>query len=62
MFAKLVGGLIVAVALAATVAWSGSLAVEAKPRDQDNGVRVDKGPCCPWEQCCKGNWRPCCRK
>jgi hypothetical protein len=62
MLAKLLGGLIVAVALAAT-SGTNNLAAESGPNDGYIASQGSKPPVCcrPGQECCKGNWRPCCR-
>lgn len=60
MFGKLLGALIVVAALAVQ---SNGTAIEPKSSDNEISARVERGkPCCrPGNECCKGNWQPCCR-
>jgi hypothetical protein len=61
MFAKLLGSLLVAVALGAPLA-SDALAVVPPLNVTDIGVREDKPPCCrPGYECCKNVGQDCCR-
>lgn len=64
MFAKLLGGLIVALALTATSVSGGPAFAARSAGEGGVGHRVDKPrPCCrPGQECCKGNWQPCCRR
>lgn len=62
MFAKLLGGLIVAAALAAPVSYA-TLAAEARAAGDAVAARADKSPCCrPGFDCCKNIGQACCRK
>ena len=62
MFVKLLAALIVVAALAAPS--NGTAVIGPKPGDDEISARLDRGnPCCrPGQECCKGNWRPCCRR
>jgi hypothetical protein len=62
MFAKLLGGLIVAAALAAPMSYS---TLAAAPRTGADAItaRVEKSPGCrPGFDCCKNIGQACCRR